>query len=61
MPSADFSSFIPPPHDDGSTVAHDEISPGNAHPPSRLCSPHLLNRLPVRFWTLKIIAFSSDG
>jgi hypothetical protein len=42
-------------------MANAQISPGNAHPPSPLCPPHLRPRLPYRYWTLKIIAFSSDA
>jgi hypothetical protein len=40
-------------------MADDEISPGNAHSLSRLSPPHLQFNLPYRFWTLKILAFSS--
>ena len=36
-----------------------QISPGNAHPPSRLCPLHLQPPLPCRYWTLKIYAISS--
>jgi len=60
MPSADFYQFIPPPLDDSSTMANWQISPGNAHPPSRLCPPHLRPCSPYRYWTLKILAFSSS-
>ena len=42
-------------------MANAQISPGNAHPPSPLCPPHLRPRLPYRYWTLKIIAFSSGA
>src|SRR5437868_14435374 len=37
-----------------------QISPGNAHPPSRLCPPHIRPSFPYRYWTLKILAFSSS-
>src|SRR5882672_5241419 len=37
-----------------------QISPGNAHPPSRLCPPHLRPSFPYRYWTLKILASSSS-
>ena len=60
MPSADFYQFIPPPLDDSSTMANWQTSPGNAHPPSRLCPPHLRPCFPYRYWTLKLSAFSSS-
>jgi hypothetical protein len=60
MPSADLYQLIPPPLDDSSTMANWQISPGNAHPPSRLCPPHLRTCSPYRYWTLKILAFSSS-
>src|SRR5881394_3284139 len=37
-----------------------QTSPGNAHPPSRLCPPHIRTSFPYRYWTLKIYAFSSS-
>src|SRR6266446_9080589 len=37
-----------------------QISPGNAHPPSRLCPPHLRTSFPYRYRTLKILASSSS-
>lgn len=37
-----------------------QTSPGNAHPPSRLCPPHLRPYFPYRYRTLKILAFSSS-
>jgi hypothetical protein len=37
-----------------------QTSPGNAHPPSRLCPPHLRTSFPYRYRTLKIIASSSS-
>ncbi len=60
MPSADFYQLIPPPLDDSSTEANWQTSPGNAHPPSRLCPPHIRPCFPYRYWTLKICAFSSS-
>jgi hypothetical protein len=36
-----------------------QISPGNAHPPSRLCPLHLQPLLPCRYWTLSLLAPSS--
>src|SRR5690606_9906492 len=42
-------------------MANAQISPGNAHPPSPLCPPHLRPRLPYRYRTLKIFAFSSSA
>src|SRR6266478_2653189 len=37
-----------------------QISPGNAHPPSRLCPPHIRTSFPYRYRTLKILALSSS-
>src|SRR6266478_2469534 len=37
-----------------------QISPGNAHPPSRLCPPHIRTSFPYRYRTLKILASSSS-
>src|SRR5216683_7445323 len=37
-----------------------QTSPGNALSPSRLCPPHLRTSFPYRYWTLKILAFSSS-
>src|SRR5438552_3890467 len=37
-----------------------QTSPGNAHPPSRLCPPHLRTSFPYRYRTLKILASSSS-
>src|SRR5258708_27867279 len=37
-----------------------QISPGNAHPPSRLCPPHLRPSFTYRYRTLKSFAFSSS-
>ena len=37
-----------------------QTSPGNAHSPSRLCLPHIRPCFPYRYWTLKIIDFSSS-
>ena len=42
-------------------LACPQVSPGNAHLPSRLCPPHLRNRLLFRYWTLEIVASSSGG
>jgi hypothetical protein len=60
MPSADFCCSFLSPFDDSSTQAEQQISPGIAHSPSRLCPPHLRQSLPCRYWTLKIFAFSSS-
>jgi hypothetical protein len=60
MPSADFCRFIAPPLDDSSPKANRQISPGIAHPPSRLCPPHIRQSFPCRYWTLKIHDFSSS-
>src|SRR5213592_1791248 len=37
-----------------------QTSPGNAHSPSRLCPPHLRTSFPYRYWTLNLLAFSSN-
>src|SRR5438270_11720488 len=37
-----------------------QTSPGNAHPPSRLCPPHIRTSFPYRYRTLKIFASSSS-
>src|SRR6266403_1225920 len=37
-----------------------QISPGNAHPPSRLCPPHIRPSFPYRYWTLNLLASSSS-
>ena len=60
MASADFSDLISSPHDDNSTTAKPETSPGNALEPSHLYSPHLQLCFPGKYRTLKIIAFSSN-
>jgi hypothetical protein len=59
MPSADFCQPIPAPCDAGSTRQIGR-SPRVMHPPSRLCPPHIRPCFPYRYWTLKIIAFSSS-
>jgi hypothetical protein len=38
------------------TGTNREISPGNAHPPSRLCPPHLRPCVPCKYWALKKFA-----
>jgi len=60
MPSADFCRFIAPPLDGASPGANRQISPGIAHPPSRLGPPHIRQDFPCRYRTLKICAFSSS-
>jgi hypothetical protein len=60
MASADFSDLISSPHDDNSTTAKPETSPGNALEPSHLYSPHLQLCFPGKYWALKIFAFSSN-
>jgi len=40
-------------------TADRQASPGNAHPPTPVCPPHLHPRPPCRYRTLKISAFSS--
>ena len=52
-------AWVSPP-DAPAAKADWQISPGNAHPPSRLCPPHLRPRFPHRYRTLKIFAFSSS-
>ncbi len=61
MPSADSCRSIPPPLDGGSTMANRQVSPANAHSPSRLCPPHLRPRSPYRYRTLSRFAFSSGA
>ena len=61
LPAADFCGFITAPHGAVSTKANPQISPGNAHPPSRLYPPHLRPHLPCKFWALKSYAFSPDA
>src|SRR6266581_9371742 len=41
-------------------MAKSQTSPGNAHPLSRLCPPHLRTSFPYRYRTLKIFALSSS-
>jgi len=60
MASADFSKFISPPLDGNTIMGNYEISPGNAPIPSRLYLPHIQPCLPCKYWTLAIIAASSD-
>ena len=60
MPSADFCNFIPPPLSVSCSSAKLQTSPGNAHPPSRLCPPHIRPSFPYRYRTLKTFAFSSS-
>jgi hypothetical protein len=58
IPSADFFQPFPPPLGAGSSGQCRQTSPGNAHPPSRLCPPHLRPCSPDRFRASKIIASS---
>src|SRR5436190_22395313 len=37
-----------------------QSSPANAHPPSRLCPPHIRPSFPYRYRTLKLLASSSS-
>jgi hypothetical protein len=60
MPSADFCCSFLPPLDGSSTQAEQQTSPGIARSLSRLCPPHLRVDSPYRYWTLKILAFSSS-
>ena len=41
-------------------MANDQTSPGNAPLPSRLCPPHIQGKIPGKYWTLKLNAFSSS-
>jgi hypothetical protein len=59
LTSANPSPHLLVPVATGFPAAGGQISPGNAHPPSRLCPPHIRARLPCRYWTLKICAFLS--
>ena len=55
MASADFWRCIPTPLDAGSTKANRQISPGIAHPPSRLCLSDLRHGVPCKYWALQYI------
>jgi len=59
MPSADFCTSFPQPLGGGSLKADIQTSPGNALAPPRLCPLHLRPIIPVRYGTLKILAFLS--
>ena len=56
MASADFLTRIPTPRDAGSTKARMRISPGIAHPPSRLCLSDIRHSVPCKFRALTILA-----
>ena len=58
MASADFCTRIPTPLDVSSTLAPVQISPGIAHPPSRLCLSDLRRSVPCKFRALTILATS---
>ncbi len=59
MASADFWSLICSSLGEHSLLsANNQISPGNAHTPSRVCPPHLRPHLLYRYWALMICAIS---
>ncbi len=59
MASADFWPAIPAPLDAGSPLGqHSQISPGIAHPPSRLCLSDLRRCVPCKYRALTILAAS---
>ena len=60
MPSADFCTTIPTPHDVSSTMAAAQISPGMTHPPSRLGPSDIRRVLPCKYRALTILAVSPE-
>ena len=60
MPSADFCRLIALPPGGASPRANRQTSPGIAHPPSRLCPPHIRQDFPCRYRTLSLLALSSS-
>src|SRR6185312_5411023 len=58
MASADFWQCLRGPLDPRSTAAHRQISPGIAHPLSRLCASDLRRTVPCKYRALTILAAS---
>src|SRR5579871_656193 len=54
--SADFCMHLRGPLDPRSTAACTQISPGIAHPPSRLCASDLRHRVPYTYRALHLLA-----
>jgi hypothetical protein len=61
MASADFCNLIRTPFDARSLTARLQISPGIAHPPSRLCASDLRHRVPYMYGALHFTACSPHG
>jgi hypothetical protein len=61
MASADFCNRIREPSDPRSLAARLQISPGIAHPPSRLCASDIRHRVPYMYWALHFLACSPHG
>jgi len=61
MASADFCNRIREPFSPRSLAARLQISPGIAHPPSRLCASDLRHRVPYMYWALHFSACSPRG
>ncbi len=56
MTSADFCQRLQEPLDPRSTAARWQISPGIAHPPSRLCASDIRHRVPYMYRALHFFA-----
>jgi hypothetical protein len=61
MASADFCKRLRGPLDPRSTAARLQISPGIAHPSSRLCASDIRHRVPYMYWALHLFACSPHG
>jgi len=61
MASADFCQRLRGPLDPRSTAARWQISPGIAHPPSRLCASDIRHRVPCMYRALHLFACSPHG
>src|SRR5882724_2614009 len=61
MASADFCNRLRKPFDPRSLAARRQISPGIAHPPSRLCASDLRHRVPDTFRASHFFACSPRG
>jgi hypothetical protein len=61
MASADFCNRIREPCDPRSLTARLQISPGIAHPPSRLCASDIRHRVPYMYWASHFYACLPHG
>jgi hypothetical protein len=61
MASADFCKRLREPCDPRSPAARLQISPGIAHPSSRLCASDIRHRVPYMYWALHLSACSPHG